>query len=578
MERRLAAILSADVVGYARLVRADEEGTIAALRALRADLIDPELSEHHGRIVKLMGDGMLVEFPSVVDAVRAAVAIQSALAARNEDLGADRGIEVRVGINLGDVIVDGDDIQGDGVNVAARLEGIAPPGGICVSGMVHEGVRDRIDTPFEDLGERELKNIERPVRVWQWTPKAAAPPAREPSPSTDRPSIAVLPFDNMSRDPEHEFFADGISEDIITALSKISRMRVIARNSTFAYKGRARDLRDVARDLGVRYVLEGSVRSGGNRLRITAQLIDADDGSHVWAERFDSTIDDIFDIQDEITKEIVTALRVKLTDGEDARMMARGTNDVEAWQLCVRAVDLILKFNTTDYLEARALAEQAVARDPNYAYALATVGLTYWWDGRLGFTSDSEAKFARAGAYAEQAMAIDDTVSWAIALSVHVAISQGREHEAHGIARRGIEVSPGSADLRAILALSLAQVGENLESVGHCRAAMSLNPFYPNWYRNVLIRNLVILGEFDEALIYLDEVGRREPSHLGTWVYKAYVFTMIGRREDAEKAIGEVKTRAPNLRLDHVPGLLIIKNKGATERIVEGLRAAGFPE
>ena len=297
MERRLAAIMAADVVGYSRLIRADEEGTIAALKALRADLIDPKIAEHRGRIVKLMGDGMLAEFPSVVDAVRTAVETQQAVTEHNSGLPEDKRIEFRVGINLGDIIIDGEDIQGDGVNVAARLEGLAQPGGVCISGSVHEQVRDRLDVPFEDLGEKEVKNIARPVRVWQW-PNDAAPVAaateHEPLTLPDKPSIAVLPFDNLSGDPEQEFFADGMAEDIITGLSRFRSLFVIARNSTFAYKGKSPDVREVAQDLGVRYILEGSVRRGGQRIRITAQLIDAEVGSHLWAERYDRDLEDIF--------------------------------------------------------------------------------------------------------------------------------------------------------------------------------------------------------------------------------------------------------------------------------------------
>jgi adenylate cyclase len=466
------------------------------------------------------------------------------------------------------------------VNVAARLEGLAKPGGVCISGMVYEGIRDRIDIPFEDLGEQEVKNIDRPVRVFQWPAKSesAVKPSAAALALPDKPSIAVLPFDNMSSDPEHEYFADGISEDIITALSKISRMRIIARNSTFAYKGQALDLRRVASELGVRYVLEGSVRSSGNRLRITAQLIDANDGSHIWAERFDRTIDDIFDIQDEITKEIVTALRVKLTDGEEAHILARGTNDIEAWQLCVRAAELFIRFNSTDYLEARVLAERAVERDPNYAYAWATLGLTYWFDSRLGYTGETEAKLVRANECAERAMALDETVSWAIGLSVHVTGSQGREHESVAIARRGFELNPGNADVRAFLAISLTRVGKFHEAMGHYRAAISLNPFYPNWYRNSLARNLMILDEFDEALVLLDEIQSTEPAHISSWINKAYMFGQIGRSGDAEEAIRKIKQLAPNLRLEHAPGILSINDETATKRFIDGLRKAGFPE
>ncbi len=581
MERRLAAIMATDVVGYSRLIRVDEEGTLAALQALRADLIDPKIAEHHGRIVKLMGDGMLAEFPSVVDAVHAAVETQQALAERNSSLPMDKRIEFRVGINLGDVVIDGNDIQGDGVNVAARLEAIAEPGGICVSGMFYEGVRDKIDFPFEDLGEQEVKNIARPIRVWQWSPTASVAMAVTADNAQMllpvKPSIAVLSFDNMSSDPDHEFFAGGIAEDIITALSKISRMRVIARNSTFAYKGQALDLRRVATELGVRYVLEGSIRSGGSRLRITAQLIDATDGSHIWAERFDRTIDDIFDIQDQITKEIVTALRVNLTDGEEAAVLARGTNDIEAWQLCVRATELFQRFNSTDYLEARVLAEKAVTIDPDYAYAWATLGFTHWWDGRLGYTGDTETKFARAAEYAERAMALDNSVSWVIGLVTMLSAAQGRHNEGVAIARRGFENNPGNADARAFLAFGLVHAGDYEEGIEHFRAAMSLNPFYPLWYRNGLARALIVRGEYDEALVLSDGILRLEPTFVQGWLQKAYVFGQTGRTDDANRAIKEVLRLAPGIRLEHVPGLWLLDDAAFMERFLDGLSQAGLP-
>jgi adenylate cyclase len=554
VQRRLAAILAADVVGYSRLIRADEEGTLAALKLLRADVIDPRIAGHNGRVVKLMGDGMLAEFASVVDAVRAAVETQRAVAQRNAALPTEKHIEFRVGINLGDVVIDGDDIHGDGVNVASRLEGLADPGGICISGGVHDQVRDRIEQAFEDLGEQEVKNIDRPIRVWRWKGESGkgARALAEPLPLPDKPSIAVLPFDNMSGDPEQEYFSDGLAEDIITALSKVAQMRVIARNSTFAYKGQALDLRRIAGELGVRYFLEGSVRRGGDRLRITAQLIDAADGSHIWAERFDRTVDDLFDIQDEITKEIVTSLRVKLTDGEQARVWARGTNNIEAWEYCVRATELFKGFTS--------------------------LGFTYWWDGRLGYTGDSEAKFARAAELAERAMALDDSVSECIGLSTMVAAPLGRHDEGVEIARRGVDLYPGSADVRAFLAFALLHAGNYSEAVEHFRAAMALNPFYPNWYRNGLARTLIFLDEFDEALALSDEILRLEPAFLQAWLQRAYIFGEIGREADADHAIREVRRLAPNLRLGDVPGLLLINDTVATRRFVDSLRKAGLPE
>ena len=312
MERRLAAIMATDVVGYSRLIRADEEGTLAALKALRADLIDPKIAEHHGRIVKLMGDGMLVEFASIVDAVHAAVETQRAVTDHNTDVPVDKRIDLRIGINLGDVVIDGDDIQGDGVNVAARLESMAEPGGICISGMVFESVRDRMDVPFEDMGEQAVKNIDRPVRVWRWLAGDGVAPsepfgATEPLPLPEKPSIAVLPFDNMSDDPDQEYFTDGMTEDIITDLSKISGLFVIARNSTFTYKGKPTKVKQVAKELGVRYVLEGSVRRVGNQVRINVQLIDATTGGHLWADRYDGTLDDVFAVQAEVARSVAAA-------------------------------------------------------------------------------------------------------------------------------------------------------------------------------------------------------------------------------------------------------------------------------
>ena len=582
MERRLTAILAADVVGYSRLMELDEVGTLTALKTHRQELMYPVIAEHRGRIVKLMGDGTLVEFASVVDAVACAIAIQAGMAERNDGTTENRRIELRIGVHLGDIIVDGEDIYGEGVNIAARLEGLAEPGGTCLSGDAYRQVRGKVEADFEDLGEREVKNLAEPLRVYRiaigGTSSAPTPAAARPLPVSDKPAIAVLPFDNMSSDPEQAFFADGISEDIITALSKISRMRVIARNSTFAYKGQALDLRRVAGELGVRYVLEGSIRRGGNRLRITAQLIDAEGGSHVWAERYDRTVADIFDIQDEITKEIVTALRVKLTDGEEAFVLARGTNNIEAWQYCIRAHELFMRFNSSDYLEARVLAEKATQLDPDYAYAWATLGFTYWWDGRLGYTEKSDAKFARANEIAERAMALDDTVSQSIGLSALVAAPLNHYEEGIRIARRGIELYPGSADVRAFLAFALLHAGHYREATEHMRAAMSLNPFYPNWYRNGLARALILLDELDEALALSDEILKIEPGFLQAWLQRAYIYGQTGREADSRNAIHEVRRLAPNLRVGHLPGLLLIDDAPATQRFLDGIREAGLPE
>jgi TolB-like protein/class 3 adenylate cyclase len=343
-QRRLAAIVSADVAGYSRLMGRDESGTLAALKAVRQEVVDPTIAMHGGRIVKTTGDGLLLEFPSVVNAVRCVVEVQTAMADRTAEIAEDRRIAFRIGINLGDIIVEGDDIFGDGVNVAARLQEIALPGGICISNRVHDDVRDRLDTAFDDGGTQTLKNIARPVQVWRWHPGTAVspPPATANSalPLPDKPSIAVLPFQNMSGDPEQEYFADGVVEDIITALSRFKALFVIARNSSFTYKGRSPDIRQVGRELGVRYVLEGSVRRAGGRVRVTGQLIEAESGTHIWADRFEGAIEDVFDLQDEVATSVVGAIAPQLERAEEKRARQKPTEQLRSYDLYLKGMAL----------------------------------------------------------------------------------------------------------------------------------------------------------------------------------------------------------------------------------------------
>jgi len=338
--RRLAAILAADVAGYSRLMGADEEGTLAALKAIRSEVADPKVKEHRGRIVKTTGDGLLIEFSSVVDAVRCAVELQQGMTERNAEVRETRSIEFRIGINLGDIILDDDDIYGDGVNVAARLEALAEPSGICVSRVVRDQVRDKLDLTFEDLGEQTLKNIARPVHVWRVRLGPTEAVRFAPLPLPDKPSIAVLPFQNLSGDPEQEYFADGMVEEIITALSRIRWLFVIARNSSSTYKGRAVDVRQVARELGVRYVLEGSVRKASNRVRITAQLIEAETGAHLWADRFDGSLEDVFEFQDQVATNVAGVIEPALQASEIRRVARKPTSDLTAYDLCLRAQPL----------------------------------------------------------------------------------------------------------------------------------------------------------------------------------------------------------------------------------------------
>ena len=394
IQRRLAAIVSADVVGYSRLIGMDETGTLAALRAHRAEMIDPKIAEHGGRIVKTMGDGLLLEFPSVVDATQCMVEIQTGMVERNQDIDEDQRIIFRVGINLGDIIIEGEDILGGGVNVAARLQEIAEPGGVSISRRVYEDVQERLDAIFDDSGEQSLKNIARPVQVWRWSPAetsaaiAMETVTGEVLPIPDKPSIAVLPFDNMSGDPEQEYFADGMVEDIITALSRSPWLFIIARNTTFTYKGENVDVKRVAQELGVRYVLEGSVRKAGNRIRVTAQLIDGTTGGHVWSERYDGELADIFDLQDEITRNVVATVltQVHLTASEPARKIKRP--DLTVWELTMRGWKLLYDFSPESFTTAKTLLEEAIARDPNSAEAHLVLSLIHHHDAFMGFVSD----------------------------------------------------------------------------------------------------------------------------------------------------------------------------------------------
>src|SRR5712692_8085616 len=375
VERRLAAILAADVAGYSRLIEADEEGTLGRLRELRAEIIDPRIAEHRGRIVKTTGDGLLVEFASVVDALRCAVGMQAALAESNAPTPPDHRIAFRIGINMGDIVVEDGDIFGDGVNVAARLEGLAEPGGICVSARVQEDSAGRLDLAFEDIGEQQLKNIARPVRVYRIRLDRTSPPAARPALALpDKPSIAVLPFTNMGGDPEQEYFADGMVEEIITALSRLRWLFVIARNSSFAYKGRAVDVKQVGRELGVRYVLEGSVRKSANRVRITGQLIDSATGAHIWTDRFDGALDDIFELQDEVASRVVGAIEPKLRQSEIERTARKPTESLDAYDLYLRALAQFHKYTEESMREVIALLTRALAIDPSYAPAAAMIG------------------------------------------------------------------------------------------------------------------------------------------------------------------------------------------------------------
>ena len=413
INRRLAAILAADVVGYSRLMGADEAGTLAALKRHRGAVFDPAVAAHNGRIVKLIGDGVIAEFGSVVDAVNCALSVQRSSTRTPDQSASQPAIVLRIGINLGDVIIEGDDIYGDGVNIAARLEPLAEPGGICVSSIVNESVGNRIDVRFQDSGEISVKNIDRPIRVWKWHPGATTPNtarsnAAKPEASVAAASIAVLPFTNMSGDPEQEYFSDGVSEDIITDLSKIAGLTVIARNSSFTYKGRSVDVRTIGRDLGVRSVLEGSIRRAGNRVRITAQLIDAATGAHLWADRYDRDLTDIFEVQDEVVERIVGALAVTLTQGEQQRLRRHGTSNVEAYECWLRARALLTRGTRASVIQARAMYRQAIELDLNFAAPHAGLAFAAIADYASDWASDPAQALIEAERWARRALELND--------------------------------------------------------------------------------------------------------------------------------------------------------------------------
>ncbi len=472
LQRRLAAILAADVVGYSRLMGEDESGTLDRLQAHRRELIDPAIAARGGRMVKLMGDGTLVEFASVVDAVQCAVEIQRAMTLRNAEVPEAWRIAFRIGINLGDIIVEDDDIYGDGVNIAARLEGLAAPGGICVSGKVHDEVLGKVELGFEDQGLQPVKNIARPVRVYRVLPDAAAPvddrQASEqsaPLPLPDKPSIVVLALQNMSADPEQDYFADGIAEDIITDLSKVSGLLVIARNSAFAYKGRAVDLKQICRELGVRHALEGSVRKAGNRVRITTQLIDGATGGHVWAERYDRELTDIFEVQDEVTREIVGALKVRLTPDERRRVASRGTDNIEAYDWYLRGRELAMRHSRDDVAESRPLLERAIALDSGFAPAYAYLGLGHALDYVNRWSADPERSLTLAREVADRAVELDGSEPQAHYCRAVVHIWQRQLDDGIVDARRALALDPNFADAHGTLGAALHYAGRSAEAL-----------------------------------------------------------------------------------------------------------------
>ena len=579
VERRLAAILAADVAGYSRLIGADEEGTLTRLKTLRRELIDPKIAERRGRIVKTTGDGLLVEFASVVDALRCATELQGAMGERNAAVPADGRIEFRIGLHQGDIVVEGSDIFGDGVNIAARLEGLAAPGGVCVSARVQEDAVGKLDLAFEDIGEQQLKNIIRPVRVFRVVAKGSSPPAEIPTalPLPDKPSVAVLPFANLSSDPEQEFFADGIAEDVITALSRYPSLFVIARNSCFTYKGRAVDVKQVGHELGVRYVLEGSLRKSGNRIRVTAQLVEAETGKHVWAERFDRDLTDIFAVQDEITEAVTIAIAPAIADAEQQRAMRKPPGSLDAWAAYQRGLWHLSKANTDDNALAQKFFQEAIDRDPNFAggykgLAAAQSIAADFHGGDLARMNDSVEALAR------RSVALDG------------ADAEGRSRLAHALRRRGdyagglaeveraLALSPNLADAHAIKGSILIFSGRLTEGVEALERSIRLDPRDPRSESRLLQIALALyfLRNYEAAVDAANEAIRSYPDFPNPYRWLAAALGQLDRTAEAKEALEKAIAIAPAAFDMYVRDRVPWMRPADHAHMLEGLRKAGW--
>ncbi len=589
--RKLAAILAADVVGFSRLTGADEDRTLARLRALRSDLIDPAISVHNGRIVKRTGDGAIVEFRSVVDSVRCAIEIQNGMVERNAGLPEDRRIDFRIGVHLGDVVEEADgDLMGDGVNIAARLEGVAQPGAICLSEDAYRQVKARLDLAVTDLGPLHLKNIAEPVRAYSVQvgrpipAKPAAPdgPGREDRPlaQPDRPSIAVLAFQTMGGDAEQEYFADGMVEDIITGLSRIKWLFVIARNSSFAYKGKSIDIRQVSRELGVRYVLEGSVRKAGGRLRVTAQLIDADNGAHVWADRYDGALDDVFEFQDRITETIVGIIEPNVRRAEIERARRKRPESLDAYDLCLRAAPHFASAMPEDEETAIPLLEQALKIDPHYALAHALMALAL--ETRFARAGYSKADAAASERHARAAVAYGADNSTALAIASLPLLMVAHDFEAASSAvKRALDINPSCAFALFFGGQAHAYGGDHALAEDYATRALRLSPLDPQSFMafNALgfVRGLA--GRLDEAVSLFSKAVQANPRFSFLYVFQAAALANAGRADEAATAASRLLAMQPDFLVSSFRRFTSgFARKDVLDWLSAGIRKAGLPE
>jgi adenylate cyclase len=625
-KRKLAAILSADAVEYSRLMAEDETATIKTIASYR-EIMSSLVKQHRGRVVDSPGDNVLAEFSSVVDAVQCAVAMQNEIETRNAELAETRRMEFRIGINLGDVIDEDDRIYGDGVNIAARLESIADPGGICVSKTAFDQIETKLPLGYEYLGEQSVKNIPKPVGTYRvlMKPDAAGKvigekrflgrfsrraalavivilvvvagalvgwniylqQSKKVEPASvdkmaytlpDKPSIVVLPFDNMSGDPKQEYFSDGITEELITALSKSPKLFVVARNSAFTYKGKAVKVSQVAEELGVQYVLEGSVRKEGDRVRITAQLIDALKGNHIWAERYDRDFKDIFALQDEITVKITGALRLKLTDGEMARLYTRGTENLDAYQKLLQAREILNTLTPESLKQGRRLIEEAIVLDSEYALAYVYLASTHWLEISLGSSKSPKKSIKRAFEYITKAKTLDDSLPQAHNQLGWLYVMSGQYDKAIAECERAIDLAPNSANTNIWMGVALRNAGKQAEAVKYLEEALRLDPFPPPYYFRVIGSTYSWIDRHEEAIDFIKKAIERAPNDLLNHVWLTIAYSWAGQIEEARKQAKEVLRINPKYSLEQTSKGFRYKNKEDQERFYNTLREAGLPE
>ncbi|MGY8662938.1 tetratricopeptide repeat protein [Bradyrhizobium sp. UFLA05-109] len=586
VERRLAAVLAADVAGYSRLMGLDEERTLANLKLFRKTLLDPSIAAHRGRIVKTTGDGMLVEFGSAVDAARCAAEVQRGMAAQNIDVAQQERIEFRIGVHVGDIIVDENDIFGDSVNIAARLEGLAEPGGICISDDAYRQIRGKVDMALEDMGPQPLKNIAEPMRAWRCRIDAGsslAPPTKssaetsQPLVLPDKPSIAVLPFQNMSGDPEQEYFADGMVEEITTALSRFKALFVIARNSSFAYKGRAVDIKQVGRELGVRYVLEGSVRKAAGKVRITGQLIDAAIGSHLWADRFEGDLSDIFALQDQMTERVVSAIAPRLLQAEIELATRRRPDDLSAYDLYLRAAPRLYSSTREGSAEALQLLYRALEIDPRYGTAASFAASCHLHNISHGWAVDPKSVIEEAARLSRLALSVDENDPEALAIAGRVTAFSGDIDAAIELVDRAVALNPNSANAWHRRGLTYRHVGQPDEALRSIERAIRLSPVDPWIFLMFTGMGIacIDLRRFDEAVEFARKALRK--NHVSSMVYRclAVALAHLGREAEMKAAVTQMLELEPNFRIAE---WVARTSSSKLQVFIDGLRKAGLPE